>query len=360
MRNKRPEPPRPIAKRALKPARWAAGASAAATGFAVGLGIFPDAWATGGLHMAVPLVLAAVVTIGLCSAWHMLLGYAAYSHEHHERSIALAFGVALFIVGAGCSGWFAASLIGGHAALQSYRFGYVERLKVVADQITGNATLEAALIGALDTASGNLAALAEGEGNAGLLSGRAGRKLVYLTLKNASASFAAKSKVLSTEQASRAESISLARDFINDAVKDAAAGNAQRFEENTTRAATNLGAAANIRLSVADLGIGLALNFARQPIEQAVKDVAAVMGEINNRRQKVDVPTYQPIDAKTAVVVNPQALPWIAAIVIELLPLIFLGLLLTIWRDEADDDDDQAPPAVAYEPRARPTLVAGE
>lgn len=348
-------PPRPTSHRYLILASVAAFATSLSAGVAVGLGVLPDAWASGGLMIFVPPLLAVVATLGLASAWHLLLGYGAHAEKLHERSIAFGFGFALFLVGAGCSGWFLASLIGGHAALQGYELAYVERLRTAAGVVSGNMTVDGGVIGALSTAAGNLSNTAEAEGKSGLISGKAGRSVVYATLRNAADGMAAKSTALAGIQESRQQQIAQAQDAIEDASRAASEGDGAAFEEAAAKAAAQLRDAGANRLTVSDLGIGMATGYAREPIERAIAAVAAVMRDANARQRRVEIPLYRPIDARMAVVVNPQPLPWIVAMVIEALPLIFLGLLLTVWRE-------REPPSADIRPfgRRQPLVAAAE
>lgn len=326
---------RPTSHGHLTLARVAAFATSVSAGVAVGLVVLPDAWQSGGLMVAAPLIPAVVVTLGLASAWHMLLGYGAHAKKLHERAIAFGLGFALFLVGAGSSAWSLVSLIGGQGALQSYRLTYVERLKEGESAITSNATVDSGLIGALDTASGNLASMADAEAKSGLISGKVGRAVVFATLKNASDSVAAKSAALGKLQDGRAQLLAQAQDTIEDASRAASQNDRAAFEEAAAKAASELRAASAIRLTVSDLGIGMALDHARAPIERVINDVSSVMRDVNARQRRVDIPLYRPIDARMAVLANPQPLPWIVAMVIETLPLTLLGLLLTLWREEA-------------------------
>ena len=86
--------------------------------------------------------------------------------------------------------------------------------------------------------------------------------------------------------------------------------------------------------SLAGLGNGLATNQARAVIDEAVNNVHSAALVISKQRRTVDIPVYEPIDAKHAILSHPQPLAWVVAIVIEILPLVMLGLLLALWRDE--------------------------
>jgi len=166
---------------------------------------------------------------------------------------------------------------------------------------------------------------------------------------------AAKSAALGKLQEARLQGIAEAQDAIEDASRAAAGNDRAAFEEAAAKAAAELRNVGASRLTVSDLGIGMAIGHAREPIERVISDVAAVMRDANARHRRVEIPPYRPVDARMAVLVSPQPLPWIVAIVIETLPLIFLGLLLTVWRDEE-------PPSAEIRPfgRQQPFIAAAE
>jgi hypothetical protein len=121
-------PERPTSQTHLTLARVSALATSCAAAFAVGLGISSEAFASGGGYIALPFVAAAVVALLLTAGWHVTLGYAAHTRDVHERAIGFGFGVVLFLIGVGCSGWFLASMLGGNAALQAQQHDYIDRL----------------------------------------------------------------------------------------------------------------------------------------------------------------------------------------------------------------------------------------
>ncbi len=90
--------------------------------------------------------ISAGFAVGLAGARHALLDYAAHARQVHERALASGFGVALTSVGAGCSGWFLAALIGGAAALADYQFDYIEPLKAAAEIVGVNASVDATFL----------------------------------------------------------------------------------------------------------------------------------------------------------------------------------------------------------------------
>lgn len=345
MAQERPELPlRPTSRSHLTLARVAALATSCAAAFAVGLGISGEAFASGGGYIALPFVAAAVVAILLSAGWHVALGYAAHTRELHERAIAFGFGVALFLIGVGCSGWFLASMLGGNAALQAQQHGYLDRLTAAMNVAAANAASERNILSALDSAAANLDKTANAEGANGIISGRIGQKVVYTALKNAAASMAAMRAALDAKGDERDELLTRARDAIREALRASTAHDAALFQEATANAASAITAANAVRFapSLAGLGNGLAPNYARGVIDESVRNVQTSALVISKQRRSVDIPVYEPIDAKHAILSHPQPLAWVVAIVIEILPLVMLGLLLALWRDDEKESNVEA------------------
>ena len=347
---------RPLAHTHLTLARVAALATSLAAAFAVGLGISAEAFASGGAYIALPFVAAAVVAVLLSAGWHVALGYAAHAREVHERAIAFGFGVVLSLIGVGCSGWFVASQISGNAALQAQRHEYLDRLAAVMNVTAGNAASEANIIGAVDSAASNLEKTAQAEGSTGIISGKVGQKIVYAALKNAAASMASMRAALEAKGEERDELLNRARDDIQEATRASAAHDTVKFQESSANAANAISAANAIRFapSLAGLGNGLATNQARAVIDEAVNNVRSAALVISKQRRNVDIPVYDDIDAKHAILSHPQGLAWVVAIVIEILPLVMLGLLLALWRDE--EKQPEADSMQSFE-RPRPRVM---
>jgi hypothetical protein len=352
---------RPTAYQHLTLARVAALATSFAAAFAVGLGISAEAFASGGGYIALPFVAAAVVAILLSASWHVTLGYAASAREVHERAIAFGFGVALFLIGVGCSAWFLASMLGGNAALQTQQHEHLARLTAAMDIAAANAASERNILSALDSAASNLDKTANAEGANGIISGKVGQKVVFTALKNAAASMASMRAALEAKGQERDELLNRARDEIQEATRASAAHDIAKFQESTANAANAIAAANAIRFapSLAGLGNGLATSQARAVIDEALNNVRSTALVISKQRRSVDIPVYEPIDAKHAILSHPQPLAWVVAIVIEILPLVMLGLLLALWRDEEKQAD--AEPMQSFErPRPRVMPVAAE
>eukprot|EP01037_Dinobryon_pediforme_P013049 gene13049-13150_t len=275
-RKTRPKSERPLSAHAPKQEASALATSCAAA-FAVGLGIAPDAFASGGAYIALPFVVAAVVAILLSAGWHIALGYAAHAREAHEKAISFGFGVVLFLVGVGCSGWFMASMLGGNAALQAHHQAYLDRLTAAMNVAAANGASERNILSALESAAGNLDKTANAEGSTGIVSGKVGQKVVYTALKNAAASLAAMRATLGSKGDERDDLLAKARDDIREAFKASAAHNASIFEESTSNAANAISAANAIRFapSLTGIGNGLAPTHARPVIDEAVGNLQA-------------------------------------------------------------------------------------
>lgn len=344
MAQQRPDFVRPTSRTHLTLARVAALATSCAAAFAVGLGIFPETWANGGAYVALPFVAAAVVAILLSSGWHVAMGYAADAREPHEKAIAFGFGVVLFLVGVGCSAWFLASMLGGNAALQAQQHEYLDRLTAAMDVAAANAASERNILSALDSAASNLDRTARAEGSTGIVSGRVGQSVVYSALKNAAATMAAMNTALGTKGEERDDFLTRAHEHIREAQRASAAHDLELFQESAANAASDIAAANAIRFApmLVGLGNGLAPTHARSVIDEVVSSVHADALAISKQRRAIDIPAYEPIDAKHAILSHPQPLAWVVAIVIELLPLVLFGLLLALWRAEETRPDDQA------------------
>ena len=356
MAQERPDSLRPTSRTHLTLARVSALATSLAAAFAVGLGISAEAFASGGAYVALPFVAAAVVAILLSAGWHVALDFAAHTREVHERAIAFGFGVALFLIGVGCSGWFLASMLGGNAALQAQQHDYLDRLTAAMNVAAANAASERNILSALDSAASNLDRTANAEGSNGIVSGRIGQKVVYTALKNASASMASMRAALEAKGEERDELLARARDAIREALRASATHDVTLFQESATNAANAIAAANAIRFApaLAGLGNGLATNQARGVIDESVNNVHSAALAISKQRRPVDIPVYEPIDAKHAILSRPQPLAWVVAIVIEILPLVMLGLLLALWRD--DEKQSDAEPMQSFE-RSRPRVM---
>jgi hypothetical protein len=216
-------------------------------------------------------------------------------------------------------------------------------------------------VSALDSAASNLDKTANAEGSNGIVSGRVGQKVVYTALKNAAASMASMRAALGAKGEERDDLLARARDAIREALRASAAHDTTLFQESTANAVSAIAAANAIRFApgLAGLGNGLAPNYARGVIDESVSNVHSAALVISKQRRTVDIPVYAPTDAKHAILSHPQPLAWVVAIVIEILPLVMLGLLLALWRDE--EKQAEAEPLQNFErPRPRVMTVPAE
>jgi hypothetical protein len=334
---------RPTARQYRPLGRAVALGSAFSGGLALAIGVWPDAAARGGATVVIPIVLAIVVTVGLAGAWHVLIGYAADAREAHEHSMAAGFAGAFAVIGIGCSAWFLATLLGGLPALQAYQLEQIDRFNRAAATIVANAEVETSILEAVGGAAGALGNTAADEARIGIVGGKAGKGVVYATVNGAAKSFAGKAAALQKQNHDRDEALGRYREAISAAEQASDDHDDTAFQDNMTRAAGELTNAASIHLSVTDLGSGLETQYAESVIRRAIGDVSAVTDDAAKRLRRVDVPHYTPITERQAIISNPQPLAWIAAIVIELIPALFVGLLLTMWRDEEPQSGEIRP-----------------
>ena len=357
-------PERDISKFALNSIRWVALGSSGLSGLALGSGTYPDAVASSGAFGGVLAVAVGIVAAGgLATGWHYTLGIASHAEEPHKKALAAVLGVGLCGIGAATSAWFLCEKIGGASALQTYQVGYVQELRNAHDTVGANGAAEQGILAAIETGGAALRSKAESEDAAALISGkRRGKGVVYRTLNDAADNLANMATKLQSIAGERDEKLTDAKRTLDEATRAIAARDAAQFETAATRAATEISAADRMRLAATASGLGSSQtsDYARAPIAATFDEIRKVTRLANNNRREVMVPVFVPIDAKEAVKTNPPVLAWMAALLIETIPLILLAVLLVLWREERDDNDEQAPPASIAEPRPRPTLVASE
>ena len=267
----------------------------------------------------------------------------------------------------GLSGWLLATVIGGAAALQDYQHRAVEYVRAASDYVSGNLAVEANIVTALNTAANNLAAAADSECTYGLFTPHPGEGPVCRGIRNAASGLVKMRRDLMKQQQEVNEALARSDEALASATRDIAARDMSGFQDDMAKAVAEVRAAEKVHLGVESLNIGLAVPAqAESLINQTTSGLSSVMSNINsNRHRVVTVPDYQPIDQKTAMLKNPQLTAWLAAVVVDLLPMICLGLLLTIWRDEEtppprQSDSDEPPhygPAPDLE-RPRPRVVS--
>lgn len=360
---------RPTSKLGLPLARWVGILVAIATGVAVGLGIYPDAKESPGtLNVLVPFIVAPVLAFGLGAAWHFVLGLAAHASDSPKKGLTAALGFALFIVGCGTSAWFLCTILGGATALQSYQHEYLQKLKDEKERVTRNAASERALVGAIGSGAVAINTIAKSEAASGVVSGKTGKSVVFRALKDTADSLATKETKLERLAREREDHLSNAQRFLIDATRAIGTRNATLFRESSEHAANEVRAAdkINLAIEVTGLAIGNLLEeHSRALVKGTFGDIANVARLVSESHLEVSVPDYLPISPKEAVVAQPPALAWIAAVLIEALPLIMLGVMLVLWREPHDDDTEhrdggQTLPTPINDQRPRPPLMAVE
>jgi hypothetical protein len=362
----RKAPPRDTSKFAVKALRGVALGSSALCGFAVALSTYPDAIADGNpLNLILPLGASAVLAIGLGTAWHYTLGIASHAEETNKKALAACLGVTLCLIGCATSAWFLAAKIGGATALQSNRLEHVRRLKDSANIAALNGGSEQGLVAAFEAGGSALHESAQREGGPGHITGLRGQGSVYQSLMILAGSMTDMTATLREAAKRRDDLLARAERTIAEAVKAATAGNdGTLFQQAAATAARAIADADNIHLR------DIATNFsggvvvaakARPVVDDVINRMNQALARADDNRRPVSVPVYVPVTAKEAVIVNPPPLAWIAAGVIEFLPLIGLALLLLLWRERHDDDSGAvSAPLFPPMPRGRPALRPAE
>lgn len=364
-----PTPAKPTSQgNALALARCVSIACSAACGVAVFLGIFPQtASNVGALSYVLPFIAPPILAFGMAAAWHTTYGVAAHATELHRQCIALAFGAGLFLVGCFTSAWFLAAKIGGAGAIEAYQHQAIERLKRASEVVAGNASADAALLAAVEHGGDALRIAAVSEDKTGVVArGKTGKGVAFRGLSDAAESMAKVASDMRQQAGTRGDLLAAAQTAMSEAERDAATGNVAGFEQAFTKASETLNAAEKIRLSAAAsaLGIGWAVDRSAAPhVNATLQEIEKVRQLSNSNRRAIAIPVYTAIDDRQAVLNAPQPLAWIAAVMIEALPLAMLGLLLLLWREETPEQETWLPPLYAPTPRSEtktPTLVAAE
>lgn len=354
-----PPPKKPTSQgNALVLARCVSIACSVACGVAVFLGIFPRGGNAGALSYVLPFIAAPILAFGMAAAWHVVQGVGAHATELHRQVIALAFGAGLFLVGCFTSAWFLAAKIGGPSAIEAYQHQAIERLKRAGEVVASNASADAALLAAVEHGGDALRIAAVSEDKAGVVArGKTGKGVAFRGLSDAAESMAKVASDMRQQASTRGDLLTAAQTAMGEAERDAAAGDAAGFEEAFAKASENLNAAEKIRLSAAasSLGIGWAVDRSAAPhVNATLQEIEKVRQFSNANRRTIAIPVYTAIDDRQAILNAPQPLAWIAAVMIETLPLAMLGLLLLLWREETPEPETSLPPFIAPFPNRAP------
>ena len=344
---------------ALALARCVSIACSVACGVAVFLGIFPQTGSNAGaLGYVLPFIAPPILAFGMAAAWHTTYGVAAHATELHRQVIALAFGAGLFLVGCFTSAWFLAAKIGGAGAIEAYQHQAVERLKFAGEAVAGNASVDSALLAAIEHGGDALRIAAVSEDKAGIVArGKTGKGVAFRGLNDAAESMAKIASDMRQQAGTRGDLLTAAQIAMSEAERDAATGDAAGFEQAFAKASENLNAADKIRLSAAasSLGIGWAVDRSAAPhINATLQEIEKVRQLSNASRRAIAIPVYTAIDDRQAILNAPQPLAWIAAVMIEALPLAMLGLLLLLWREETPELATRLPRSITPYPNGAP------
>jgi hypothetical protein len=368
--NSRP-PDRPCSKFTLAAVRWTSLGSAGLCALAVGSSLYHEvAAADGPLGVLLAVAVALVIATSLAVLWHGTLGIASHAEEPHKMALSVCLGGALCLFGIATSAWFLAALIGGASSVQSHQLDYVRELRNTADFVALNDALDEGITATFEAGATAMQASADAESTTGLLSGTRGKSVVYKSLVNLGDSMLATTRTLRGLAHERGDDLARAARNLTEAEHAAAARNEGQFEEAVSRAAGEIAAADKIRLTAAarNFGIGLyVVSVARPVVDGVLKEINNAVTRADDSRREVSVPGFVPMDSKEAVRANPPLLAWTAAIFCELAPFLSLCLLLVLWRNRHDDDEDRHDgaealpvPGFANIPRSRPTLAAVE
>jgi hypothetical protein len=337
--------------------QWGAGVSAVTTALFITLGIWPDAWAEGGLYAICAPILGLAIAVGLSIAWHFILELAAHEREAHRMGIVVAVSGVLVLFAIGGSSWFTAAKIGGTNAIAEHHYRFIADSEKAQQAIARNAMIEADIPKTVRTASQGFATIAESE-TKGFKSGKLGQGPVYRSYIHVTTHFTTIAGALTREGDKREAFLRAANLARDDARKAAGARDYPAFNDAANRITAALNGANNVTLRASDLGVGLlVVPQLQNSVNDALTKISAVVDRVVEEIRAVRVPTYEVIDGKIAILRYPQPLAFAAAIFLEALPLVFVALLLLCWKDgEAQQEAEGA----NVEPRPRPTLVAME
>jgi hypothetical protein len=343
---------------ALALARCVSIGCSAACGVAVFLGIFPQGGNASVLSYVLPFIAPPILAFGMAAAWHVVHGVGAHATELHRQVIALAFGAGLFLVGCFTSAWFLAAKIGGAGAIEAYQHQAIERLKRAGEVVAGNASADTALLAAVEHGGDALRIAAVSEDKTGVVArGKIGKGVAFRGLSDAAESMAKVASDMRQQAGTRGDLLTAAQTVMSEAERDAATGDAAGFEQAFAKASETLNAVEKIRLSAAasSLGIGWAVDRSAAPhVNATLQEIEKVRQLSNSNRRAIAIPVYTAIDDRQAILNAPQPLAWIAAVMIEALPLAMLGLLLLLWREETPEPETRLPRFITPYPNGEP------
>jgi hypothetical protein len=350
-----PSPPKPTAHSALF---WALVTAALQT-VGVGSGLFMALWpenpaSASVAHLVLPFIAAPLIAVALGLLWHRMLPIFAHDATLRKHIIAASICVLLTAMGIGTSGGNLAGLLGGESARQAHEQKSVTALRHEIETVKSNAAIETPLLANIEQATQALLTSAAAENNRSVVRKTTGGKgTTYNSLTDAAANCQKVAATMRQQSAERDRLLKTAETALGEARRASEASDADKFADAYGRAATAVSSADKIFLAAtaSALGRGLALDRAATPfVTNTFAEIGKVSQEVSASWQAVDVPTYERISEREAVRRYPSAafLPWVVAIILESLALMWVPALLTLWR--SPDDDEHAPPETAAWP----------
>ena len=372
-----PLPPPPKKDTSHNALFWARGTSAfqsAAIGAGLFMGLWPENPATASAaHLALPFIAAPLLATGLGFLWHHTLGICAHDTPLRKHVIALCFGVSLTAIGIACSGSNLAALLGGENALKAYQQQSLKTVQQEVEAVRNNASVEAPLLASVEQGGQTLRISAASENNRSVIrKTKPGMGTTYNSVSDAAENAEKVAGAMRQQSAERDRFLKAAETALGEARRASEAGDAEQFEDAYGRAATAVSNADKVHLSstASALGLGLALDRASAPfVNGTFAEIDKVRQSVNSIREPVAASNYERISERDAVRKYPGAafLPWVIAVLIESLALLFMPLLLTLWRHENDgqeSSENENWPVPLYAPprpqSAPHTLAAAE
>jgi hypothetical protein len=192
--------------------------------------------------------------------------------------------------------------------------------------------------------------------------GKTGKGVAFRGRSDAAENMTHVASDMRQQAGTRGDLLTTAQNAVSDAEHAASTSDAAGFEQSYARASEALNESNKIRESAAasSLGIGWAVDRSAAPLVNAtLQEVEKVRQLSNTNRRPVDVAVYAAIDDREAVINCPPPLAWIAATMIEAMPLTMPCLLL-LGAKNRQSKKTWPPPLYAPQPRSQPSRVAAE
>lgn len=338
--------------RGIRLALVATGAAALAAGVATFFGL-RGLLAPGSAEFRVmPVVGAAVIAFILFAVWHKLLHVVPVLMKPGTRSLGLALAVVTAFVTIAISSWFAATAIGGTAALEHHMYHSLSSFRESVENAYANSLGQQSLSDEVKRRGDLIAGMADAEQRTGQYSGLVGKGEVEASLRLAAGTLAGFSNRLQTRQANVEEDhedalATLARmqtilvnqeqdvrdrqrDFANASTalqgQLTAMGDRSALESvlgtSFNPAIETQGASPSQKQAVADL---------RTQMDEFASDLERRVTRLKDGALPVAPVRYTPMNEATATMRYASAIAgaWAVGIGIDLIPLLFV-LILTV------------------------------